>query len=236
VHVKALRQASLIEFPGRIADIAFVGGCNFRCPFCYNVDLVLRPGELADLEMPKLLHDLQGRRGFVDGLAVTGGEPVLQPDLLEFLSSVKRLDLAIKLDTNGSRPDVLQRCLEQRLVDYVAMDLKTGFSHYEQAAGRPVDVDRLQQSISLLLHSNIEYEFRTTVVTRLVGLEDIAEILEAISGARRYCLQAFRSGPTVGWVDAAPPDPPSVELLQTMAEMAAHHVADVCIRGQSSES
>ncbi len=234
MHVKALQQASVIEYPGRISNIVFVGGCNFRCPFCYNVDLVLRPDDLADIDVARMLRDMQERRGFVDGLVVTGGEPTLQPDLLEFLSSVKRLGLAIKLDTNGSRPDVLQQCLEQHLVDYVAMDVKTGLSHYAQAAGQHVDVQSVSKSIALLLNSSIEYEFRTTIQAQLVGLDDMQEILEAISGARCYCLQAFRPGPTVGWGDASPPGPP-IELLQSMAVMAARHVADVRIRGQGSE-
>jgi len=236
VHVKALRQASLIEYPGRVADVVFVGGCNFRCPFCYNVDLVLRPEDLDDLQVPELLQELQQRRGFIDGVVVTGGEPALQPDLCEFLSSLKRLDLAVKLDTNGSMPDVLRQCLQQHLVDYVAMDVKTGLSHYAQATGRPVDVECIRQSIALLLASGVEYEFRTTVVTPLVGLGNIAEILEAISGARRYRLQAFRPGPTVGWGNTPAMSAPPVELMQSMADMAARRIVDVRIRGQSSES
>jgi len=236
VHVKALRQASLIEYPGRIADVVFVGGCNFRCPFCYNVDLVLRQEELPDLDPARVLQDLRERRGFVDGVVVTGGEPTLQPDLSEFLSGVKRLNLAVKLDTNGSFPDVLQQCLDQRLVDYVAMDVKTGFSRYEHAAGLLVDVDRVKQSIALLLDGDVEYEFRTTVVPGLVELGDVAAILETISGARRYRLQAFRPGPTVGWGDTPPVGAPPTELMRGMAAMAARHVADVGIRGQGSDT
>jgi pyruvate formate lyase activating enzyme len=231
VHIKALQQASVIEYPDHIADVVYVGACNFRCPYCYNVDLVLRPQELPDLDPDELINGLQSRRGFVDGLVVTGGEPTLQRDLTAFLASVKDLGLAVKLDTNGYRPEVLQRCLEGSLVDYVAMDVKTSLARYALAAGVCVERERLTRSISLLLESAIDCEFRTTVASDLVEVADIQAILSMISGAKRFYLQAFRPGPTVGWGEAGPARAPRPEVLEDMAAMAAPKVGVVGIRG-----
>lgn len=231
MHIKSFLPASLIEYPGHIADVVYVGACNFRCPYCYNVDLVLRPEQLPDIELAHVLQRLEARRGFVDGLAITGGEATLQPGLMAFLADVRQLGMAVKLDTNGYRPDVLQECLERRLVDYVAMDVKSSLDRYELAAGVPVEPRRLQQAIKLLLGSEIDYEFRTTVVPGLVGLQDVEAIVELIAGAKRYYLQCFRPGETVGGDRDAPVAPPSAELLQEMAQLATSRVQEVGIRG-----
>jgi len=231
VHIKALLSASLIEYPAHIADVVYVGACNFRCPYCYNVDLVLRPEQLPDIEPGQVLRKLEARRGFIDSLVVTGGEPTLQPDLLKFLADVQQLGLAVKLDTNGYRPDVLDECLRRQLLDYVAMDIKSSFGKYELAAGVPLDSGHLLRSIELILGSEIDYEFRTTVVPGLVDISDVRAIVRAISGAKRYYLQCFRPGETVGWGHNAPVGPPSPESLKRMAEVAAHQVQEVGIRG-----
>jgi pyruvate formate lyase activating enzyme len=231
VHIKAFLPASLIEYPGHIADVVYVGACNFRCPYCYNVDLVVRPEQLPDIELSRVLQRLEARRGFVDGLAITGGEPTVQSGLIAFLADVRQLGLSVKLDTNGYRPDVLQECLERRLVDYVAMDVKGSLARYEPVAGVAVDPKRLQQSIELLLRSEIDYEFRTTVVPGLVNLQDVKAIVDLIAGARSYYLQCFRPGETLGWGRDAPVGPPFPELVQEMAGLAASQVQVVGIRG-----
>jgi pyruvate formate lyase activating enzyme len=233
VHIKALLPASVIEYPGHIADVLYVGACNFRCPFCHNVDLVLRPEQLPDLDEARLLQQLRPRVGFVDALVISGGEPTLQPDLLSFLSEMRQTGLKIKLDTNGYRPDVLTQCLERGLLDYVAMDIKSSLGKYEQAAGVPVAVDRVQQSILLVLQASIDSEFRTTVVPGLVDSEDVRAIVQVVAGAKRYYLQCFRPGPTVGVVEHRPSAarPPTAELMQQMAALAAPWVQEVGIRG-----
>ncbi len=233
MHIKAFLPASVIEYPGHIADVVYVGACNFRCPFCYNADLVLRPEQLPDLDQARLLEHLRPRAGFVDALVISGGEPTLQPDLESFLSQVRLIGLKIKLDTNGYRPAVLRRCLERGLVDYVAMDVKSSPDKYAQAAGIAVDLERVRQSIALLLHSSIDSEFRTTVVPGLVDAGDVSAIVQLISGARRYYLQAFRPGPTVGGAGYEPPAarPPAAELMREMAALAAPRVGEVGIRG-----
>ncbi len=232
MQIKAVLPTSLIEYPGCIATVVYVGACNFRCPYCYNVDLVLRPAHLPDIEINELLQGLEMRRGFVDGVVITGGEPTLQADLTAFLAKVRRLGLAVKLDTNGYRPDVLGTCLQQGLVDYVAMDIKSSLPKYDQAAGVTVDRELLLQSIQLLLHADIEYEFRTTVVPGLVNAEDVQAIVALIAGAKRYYLQYFLPAATVGWGEQAPVGSPSHKVMQQMAEIASRVVAEVGIRGQ----
>jgi pyruvate formate lyase activating enzyme len=233
VHIKALLPASIIEYPGHIADVLYVGACNFRCPFCYNIDLVLRPQELPDLDEAALLCRLQPRSGFVDAVVISGGEPTLQPDLLSFLSAMRHTALKIKLDTNGYNPDVLGECLQLGLVDYVAMDIKSSLARYEQAAGVPIDVERVQESIALLLQASIDSEFRTTVVPGLVDAGDVLAIVQLICGAKRYYLQAFRPGPTIGGAAYEPPaaQPPTAQLMQELAALAAPWVQEVGIRG-----
>jgi pyruvate formate lyase activating enzyme len=230
VHIKAFLPASLIEYPGHIADVLYVGACNFRCPYCYNVELVLRPDLLPDLQPVEVLRKLALRGGFVDGVVISGGEPTLQPDLLGFLLRVRQLGLSVKLDTNGYRPDVLRECLQQQLLDYVAMDVKSSLARYEEVAGVRLDVQRVQQSIDLIRASGIDHEFRTTVVPTLVTLSDVQAIMPLIAGARRYYLQCFRPIDTVGWGREPPVAVPSAELLYRMADAAAGHVQEVGIR------
>ena len=233
MHIKAFLPASLIEFPGRIADVLYVGACNFRCPFCYNVDLVLYPERLPDLEPAEVLQRLEQRQGFVDGVVVTGGEPSLQSDLLPFLANLAQTGLEVKLDTNGYKPDVLAECLGRGLVDYVAMDIKSSLGKYKLAAGRPLDLQPLRESIALLLGSKVEYEFRTTVVPTLVEPQDVLSIGEMIAGAKRYFLQSYRPEPGVGWGEAPPVGPPQAESLRQMAALVADFVREVGIRGSA---
>jgi len=230
VHIKAVLPSSLIEYPGHIADVVYVGTCNFRCPYCHNVELVVCPERLPDLDEAQVLRGLASRAGFVDGLVVTGGEPTLQADVVDFMRKAKRLGVAVKLDTNGYRPDVLERCLAEGAVDYVAMDVKSSLAKYAKACGVPADPERLLASIHLILSAPIEHEFRTTVVPTLVELEDVEAIVQLIAGARRYFLQCFRPGKTVSWTDADAMPPPSTELLRGMANLAALHIPEVGIR------
>lgn len=231
MQIKAVLASSVIEYPGHIADVIYVGVCNLRCPYCYNVDLVLHPETMPDLEPGKVLRQLEARRGFIDGLVVSGGEPTLQSDLVPFLSEVVQLGLDTKLDTNGSRPDVLEDCLARQIVHYVAMDVKSSLDRYERATGAWLDRGHLRRSIDLLLDSHIDYEFRTTVVPGLVEVADVQDILQLIAGAKRYYLQCFRPGMTVGWGQDTPVGPPSPDLLNTMAELAVGWVQEVGIRG-----
>lgn len=189
-HVK---WDSVIDFPGRVAAVVWTVGCNLRCPFCYNGELVLpeRAAAIPRLPPDGVLAELARRRGFLEGLAITGGEPTLQEDLTEFAGEVKGLGLLVKLDTNGTRPEVLENLLEKRLVDYVALDVKAPFGRYRDFTGVGLDVSpQVRDSISLLRESEVDYELRTTAAPGLAQ-DDLREIAHAIRGAKRYVLQPF---------------------------------------------
>ncbi len=205
MHLGGLLRTSFSDFPGRVAAVVFTRGCNFRCPYCHNPELVhvrgddpVGEGELFDL--------LRRRRGKLDGVVFTGGEPTLQADLVDVLAQVKALGFETKLDTNGSRPDVLEALLREELVDLVAMDVKAPLSRYPEVAGVPVDTGAIERSIRLLIDSGIEHEFRTTVVEPLIALPDLLDIGEQIRGSGRYVLQPFVAGQTLapGFEGTAP--------------------------------
>lgn len=201
MDIAALVPLSLSDHEGRVAAVVFVRGCNFRCPFCHNPELVL-PGQAsgAALGAGDVLRQLAERRGFLDSVVVTGGEPTLERDLSLFLSEVRALGFAIKLDTNGSRPEVLDALLERGLVDALAMDLKAPRPRYAEYSGVSVDLDAIERSICCIRESASEYEFRTTVAPGL-GVPDLEAMAEWIRGARRYVLQPFRVPAEKGLVD-----------------------------------
>jgi pyruvate formate lyase activating enzyme len=198
VDFKAFQKISLLDYPGKIAAIAWVGGCNFRCPFCYNRDLVLSPDALSSISEIQILDSLVVMRAWVDGLVVTGGEPTIYTGLPDFLARVKELGLLVKLDTNGSNPQMLEEVLEKHLVDYVAVDVKAPL--HAEKYGRATGLgnggkisEAVKRSIDLLLNSHeVDYEFRTTVVPNLLDEDDLLAIAEELKGARRYYLQQFR--------------------------------------------
>jgi pyruvate formate lyase activating enzyme len=230
MQIKGLVKTSIVDYPGKVATVVFVGGCNFRCPYCQNADLVLRPESLPDIDVGEVLRLLAERRGFVDGVVITGGEPTLQADLADFFGEVKASGLAAKLDTNGYHPHSLQRLLQGGLLDYVAMDVKGPLGKYSLVAGRRVDAKRIEDSIRLVLLSEVEHEFRTTVVPGMVGVEDVDAIAQSIAGARRYFLQQFRPSSTLA-PQLATREPYPVTVLEEMADAARRWVANVTIRG-----
>ena len=192
MRIAHLLETSLIDYPGRVAAVLFTAGCNFRCPFCHNAELVLpeKVSELRLLDPDEVLAFLAERRGFLDGLVVTGGEPTIQDDLDAFLAGVKGLGLLVKLDTNGARPDVLEALLGEKLLDYVAMDVKAPFGRYPEFAGVEVDLRAIQESICLIRERAPDYEFRTTVAPGL-RVEDLRAIAGLLAGAKRWFLQPF---------------------------------------------
>ncbi|MBU0619212.1 anaerobic ribonucleoside-triphosphate reductase activating protein [Patescibacteria group bacterium] len=201
--IGGLQKTTLIDFPGRVACTVFTLGCNFRCPFCHNKNLVtLKNFQQAKLQLIKkkdLFDFLKKRRRILDGVCITGGEPTLHQDLPKFCQQIKALALEVKLDTNGSQPKMLKKLIEQSLVDFVAMDIKTAFSDYTKAVAvnSQFSIPNLQNSIKLILQSGLEYEFRTTVVP---GIHDektlvkLARELAALSKSPnlQYILQPFR--------------------------------------------
>jgi len=183
---------TLIDYPDHVAALAYTAACNFRCPFCHNSELVI-PEEISKLHcIPEndILATLRERQGFIDALAITGGEPTLQPNLGQFIARVKHLGFLVKLDTNGSRPEILEALFRAHLLDYVAMDVKGPPARYDELAGVHVDLNAIERSIRLIIHNAPDYEFRTTVAPTIT-VDDIKETIPMIAGAKRYYLQRF---------------------------------------------
>lgn len=192
MHISGIQKLTLLDYPGKLACTIFTDGCNFRCPFCHNASLVLPDREKQRIDGNELLSFLKKRQGILEGVAVTGGEPTLQPDLEDFLAKVKALGYKIKLDTNGTRPDVLLRIIENGLADMIAMDIKNSPEGYSAATGCAVDMQSLERSKELLLLGKTEYEFRTTVVRGIHTKESLMSAAKWIKGAERYYLQQFK--------------------------------------------
>jgi len=224
-------RTSLIDFPDHIATVLFTGGCNFRCPMCHNVSLVLDPARTPAVDPGEVWDFMSRRRGMLDGIVLTGGEPTLDPRLAPFIQQARDEGVRVKLDTNGYLPDVLTELLGRELVDYVAMDVKASPEKYGLLAGVPdLDLTRIEESMRLIRESDVAYEFRTTVVPQLLQESDIARIAQWIEGSSSYVLQQFRAGETL---DPALQrmTPYSTMALQRMAESASQWVESVIIRG-----
>ena len=194
MQLHGLYKLTLLDFPEHLACTVFTGHCNLRCPFCHNAELVLRPDTQPCILEENFFSFLQTRQGILEGVCITGGEPTLQPDLLPFLRKIKELGFRIKLDTNGTRPDVLEALFAERLLDYVAMDIKNTKEKYALSAGiSSFDLTPIEKSIALIRQYAPDYEFRTTVVQGLHTKEDLLDICTWLTGAKRYALQTFRN-------------------------------------------
>ena len=199
MKISGFQKMTLLDFPGKVAATIFTFGCNLRCPFCHNASLVLGGAQESYTE-EEILSYLEKRKGLLDGICITGGEPLLQDGIAEFIKSIKDLGYSVKLDTNGCYPEKLKELIDSGLVDYVAMDIKNSLSKYGETVGiKNFDTAPIKESISILINSDIDFEFRTTVVSELHTVEDIKAISEEIKGAKRYFLQSFvDSGDLIG--------------------------------------
>lgn len=192
--IGGLQKLTLIDYPGKIAATVFLVGCNFRCPFCHNPELVFPIGKglMAGFIKEKSFFDfLKKRQGKLEGICITGGEPSIQDGIEFFVKKIKHLGFLVKFDTNGSRPDVLKKLINEKLVDYFAMDIKNSLKKYQKTTGVFRDTKRIQLSIDLIRNSGIDYEFRTTVVPGLHTKKDFLEIGKLLKGSRRYFLQKY---------------------------------------------
>ena len=228
MKIFGLQKMTLLDFPGRVACTVFLGGCDFHCPFCHNFQLVdgsARP----EMEEEELLGFLEKRRGLLDGVAITGGEPCLHADLPRLMGRIQALGYAVKMDTNGAHPALLWEILAQGLADYVAMDIKSGPANYARVTGvKGLALAPIQESAALLMAGSTDYEFRTTVVDELHSREDFEEIGRWIAGAKRYFLQAFTDRDTVPFGGLhAPPR----EKMEEYAAIVRPFVAETQIRG-----
>ncbi|MDT8272469.1 MAG: anaerobic ribonucleoside-triphosphate reductase activating protein [Desulfomonilia bacterium] len=191
MKIAHVQKTSFIDYPGKISAVIFTRGCNFRCPYCHNPELV-DPARFTPLIVKEeVLSFLEKRRGKLDGVVITGGEPLLQDGLLEFLQRVKSKGFQVKLDTNGSRPRQLREAIRLSLVDFIAMDIKAPLERYYQIAGSLVNVSEIRSSIELIMGSSQPHEFRTTIARSLLSPDDIVQIAQMIRGASHYVLQKF---------------------------------------------
>ncbi len=193
MQIGGFEKFTMVDYPGKLATTVFTVGCSFRCPFCHNPELVssikYQVSSIAEKEFFKFLED---RRGKLEAVCVTGGEPTIQPDIIEFIEKIKKMGFLVKLDSNGTRPDVLRNIINKKIVDYIAMDIKNTPEKYSQTVGVRVDIERVKLSVKLIINSGIDYEFRTTVVPGFHDEKDFDKIAEWIGGARAYFLQEFR--------------------------------------------
>lgn len=187
--IGGFQKTSLIDYPKKIAAIVFAYGCNFRCHYCHNPELVRGIEKIADEK--SILNFLDTRKGKLDGVVVTGGEPCLQRDLPEFLQKIKDKGFSVKLDTNGSKFDMLETVVLKGLVDYIAMDIKAPLTKYKKIIDTDIDIEEVQNSIELIMACGIDYEFRTTVVDTLLTVDDFEQIGKTVEGAKKYFLQKF---------------------------------------------
>ena len=229
MRISGLQKLAMVDFPGKLAATVFTGGCNLRCPFCHNAPLVNRVAETPELSEEDVLAFLKSRKGLLDGVVLSGGEPLLQHDAADFLKKVRELGFAVKLDTNGCFPQVLADILQQELVDYVAMDIKNCREKYAQTVGIPgFDITPVEESVRLLQNSGINFEFRTTVVKKFHTAADIQAIGKWCQGAPHYFLQQFvDSGDLVG-VGCEALDPLEVKAF---ADLMRPFWGEVGVRG-----
>ena len=192
MRLGGIQKLTLLDYPGTVACTVFTLGCNMRCPFCHNSLLVTKTDEADEYPVEDFFAFLKKRRGILDGVAITGGEPLLQSDIGEFIAQIKAMGYKVKLDTNGSFPEKLEEILKSGNVDYVAMDIKNSPDKYAETVGIPgFDISKIRRSIEIIRSSGVDYEFRTTVVSPLHSIESIAGAAEMVKGAPRYFLQNF---------------------------------------------
>lgn len=229
MQIAGLQKLTLLDFPGRIACTVFLPGCNLRCPFCHNASLALPQKDASPgITVDELLVFLQKRRGRLQGVCITGGEPTLHPELPELLRQIHLLGYEVKLDTNGTNPEVLRAILAEGLADYVAMDIKNSPARYAETCGGVDVLDRVQQSAALVLEGSVDYEFRTTLAHPLHRLEDMAAIGQWLQGARRYFLQQFvDSGDLIGSGLTAL----DADEMETMRQAVLPYIKETTLRG-----
>lgn len=201
MNIRGLQKLTLLDYPGKMACIVFTGGCNLRCPFCHNASIVLDSSAGSEFSEDEITDFLKKRQGILEGVVITGGEPLMQKDIAEFIEKIRALGYSVKLDTNGTYPDKLKELIDKGLVDYVAMDVKASPEGYPPAVGiGGYDISKIARSIEILLEGRVDYEFRTTVVREFHSVFGMNSLGEFIRGAKKHYLQGFKdSGDLIGF-------------------------------------
>lgn len=221
MKIGGIQKTSLLDYPDIISAIIWTVECNFRCPFCYNKDIVF--GNVKTIPEKEILFFLEKRKGMLEGLVITGGEPFLQNDIKNFCEKVKKLSYLIKIDTNGTYPEKLKELVCKNLVDYVAMDIKAPKKKYEKLANVKVNIKKIEESIKILQNSKIDHEFRTTFVPELLTKDDILEIAKWLKGSKRFYLQQFKQNTNLvssKFQDVSPY--PKEELTKTLEDIKSY--------------
>ncbi len=228
MEIGGLQKLTLLDYPGKVSCTVFTKGCNFLCPFCHNAPLVNKLNDSDNFTEDEILAFLKKRQGILEGVCITGGEPLLHSSLKGFIKKVKALGYAVKLDTNGSFPAYLKELAKEKLIDYVAMDIKNSFEKYPLTSGcENIDIRIIEESIDFLLQGTIPYEFRTTVAYPLHDVSDIEFIAKRIEGADKYFIQNFSDSGNIIGENLLPIEPP---CLQSMCKVGAAHTKYCKIR------
>jgi pyruvate formate lyase activating enzyme len=229
MNINGYNKLTLLDYPGHLAATIFLGGCNFRCPFCHNASLVMRAETQPVIPTEEVLSSLSNRRNILEGVCVTGGEPTLSSDLFYLVSRIKELGLKIKLDTNGTNPVMLKALVKDKLIDYVAMDIKNSREKYQETSGAiNLCMDDILESVDFLLSDPIEYEFRTTIVKELHTEEDMLSIGKWIKGAKAYYLQSYKDS---GDIILSGYHSHTKETLLRFADILSCYIDNTSLRG-----
>lgn len=231
MRINGFIGVSLIEYPNKISSVIYTSPCNFKCPFCHNPGLVFVNDTTIDEN--DILDDIKERVSFIDGVSITGGEPLLQDNLFGFLREIKDAGLLVKIDTNGYLPEKVRMLIDEGLVDYIAMDIKTSLKKYAFASGIDIDITRIKNSIATIMQSKIDYEFRTTAVPGIVDENDFEEIGELIKGAKSFSIQQFDNSMTLD-SNFKNAKPYSEDVLQKFSDIMKKYVKKVKIKNSKA--
>jgi len=227
MKILGIVKASFIDYPKKASTVLFIGGCNFRCPYCHNPELVNEQGE--ELELSHVLEFLHKRKKYIDGVVISGGEPTIHSELIPLIEEIKKLGYAIKLDTNGSNPEVIRKLINDRLIDYIAMDIKGPLSEYAKISNSKINIKDVDEAINLIKNSNIDYEFRTTICRELLSKAQVVEIGKYLDGAKRYALQAYNLKGKI--LDESKSFTCySKKEMEEFKELISHYITEIIIR------
>jgi pyruvate formate lyase activating enzyme len=231
MNFKGFVETSFVDWDGQISAVVFTPGCNFKCPFCFNTELVLNSEKLEDISEEIIFKTLDKNKDFIDGISVTGGEPTMMPGLGDFCEKAKKKGYLIKLDTNGTNPTVLKDLVNRKLIDFVAMDIKGPWDSYSKFSGVTQDIEQIKESVNFLLSNVVDYEFRTTVIPGLHSKEVFEKTISQVKGAKKCCLQKFRSGMCLD-PKFNEKKPQTDEEMKPFVEIAEKYVEVVKMRGK----
>ena len=227
INIKGIQKTTLIDYPGKIACIIFLGGCNFKCGYCYNSDVVFN--KTSSISEEEVFSFLETRKKYIEGVCITGGEPTIHKELPNFIRQIKSLGYKVKLDTNGTNPEIVELLINNNLIDYIAMDIKCGEEKYEKITQTFVPIEKIKKSIKLIIKSGIEYEFRTTILPTF-DVEEIQKIGLMIKGANKHFIQQFKTAPTMIDLSMAKLESLDKDKLEEYKAIMSDYVQNVSIR------